>query len=281
MMFLITLALIWIIAASIQDIKKREVPNWLNFSLVAVALSYRAIKSLIEADPVFFWQGLIGFAIFFVLGYVFYYGKVFAGGDAKLLIALGPVLPFSTIFAINVSIFLVFIFLLLVSGSVYGLLYSMVLTVKNRKRFAKEFKKQAKGNKGFFYTCIIFFIIVFVFFVYFQEVLLLILGILFLILPFLYTYARSIEESCMVKQISSKDLVEGDWLYTKIKVGNKVIEPNWQGLTVKQVKLLKKTKRKIWVKEGIPFVPAFLFAFIILLILWNYSIGFFDLFYLF
>ena len=85
----------------------------------------------------------------------------------------------------------------------------------------------------------------------------------------------------MVKQISSKDLVEGDWLYTKIKVGNKVIEPNWQGLTVKQVKLLKKTKRKIWVKEGIPFVPAFLFAFIILLILWNYSIGFFILFYLF
>ena len=44
----------------------------------------------------FFYQGLIGLGIFFVLGNAFYYGRFFAGGDAKLMISLGAILPLST-----------------------------------------------------------------------------------------------------------------------------------------------------------------------------------------
>jgi len=47
-----------------------------------------------EAGFGFFYQGLIGLGIFFVLGNALYYGRMFAGGDAKLMIALGAVLPF-------------------------------------------------------------------------------------------------------------------------------------------------------------------------------------------
>ena len=36
--FLIILALIWLIFAVISDLKTREVPNWLNFSLIIFAL---------------------------------------------------------------------------------------------------------------------------------------------------------------------------------------------------------------------------------------------------
>ncbi|MFH1307446.1 MAG: A24 family peptidase [archaeon] len=281
MIFLIILAAIWIVAASISDVRKREVPNWLNFSLVAVALSYRVMKSLIEADASFLVQGLIGFAIFFALGYIFYYGKIFAGGDAKLLIALGPVLPFSSSFAINLSIFLVFVFLLLLAGSVYGLLYSFVLTFKFRKKFAKEFKVQFIKNKFAFIFALVVFIIILITASYFSEKFILFLGVLIFIFPFLYTYARSIEESCMVKKVKPSKLVEGDWLYKEVRIGINLIKPNWQGLTIRDLKILKKSRKSIYVKEGIPFVPAFLIAFIILVVAWFYYGGFFEVFGLF
>jgi hypothetical protein len=36
-----------------SDLKKREVPNWLNFSLVVFALAYRAFYSVINNDSLF------------------------------------------------------------------------------------------------------------------------------------------------------------------------------------------------------------------------------------
>jgi len=94
--FLISLGLIWIIFAVVQDLKKREIANWLNFSLVIFALGFRLFYSLFgEFGYEFFYQGLIGFGVFFLLGNLLYYGKVFAGGDAKLMISLGAIIPFS------------------------------------------------------------------------------------------------------------------------------------------------------------------------------------------
>jgi preflagellin peptidase FlaK len=93
-LFLIILAGIWLVIASLQDIKKREVPNWLNFSLIAFALAYRAFYSIVNQDSLFFLYGLLGFLVFLVLAYAFYYGKVFGGGDAKLFMAIGAILPF-------------------------------------------------------------------------------------------------------------------------------------------------------------------------------------------
>ena len=56
--FLIILAIVWLAVASICDIRKREVPNWLNFSLIAFALAYRAFYSVIENDSKFFIYGV-------------------------------------------------------------------------------------------------------------------------------------------------------------------------------------------------------------------------------
>ena len=45
-LFLIVLAFIWIIVAIVQDFRKREIANWLNFSLIAIVLAYRAFVSI-------------------------------------------------------------------------------------------------------------------------------------------------------------------------------------------------------------------------------------------
>jgi hypothetical protein len=65
------------------------------------------------------------------------------------MIALGAVLPFSSNLAYNLEMFLLFIFLFLAVGSIYGFLVSFYFAILNRKLLLKEFKKQFKSNKIF------------------------------------------------------------------------------------------------------------------------------------
>ena len=151
--FLIVLALVWIIFANVQDLKSREIANWLNFSLIIFALGFRFFYCLFSQDSFgFFYQGLIGLGIFFIVGNLFYYGRIFAGGDAKLMIALGTILPFSGDFSINLKIFVLFLFIFLFSGAFYGLIISVVLSIRDFKSFKKEFFKKLKKNRKMIYS---------------------------------------------------------------------------------------------------------------------------------
>src|SRR3989338_8918958 len=152
-LFLFALAFIWLAVASFQDIRKREVANWLSFSLILFALAFRAFYALMNNDMWFFLNGLIGLAIFFIIANMLYYGRLFAGGDAKLLMALGAVLPFSGSFFSNMAFLLVFIFLFLAAGSVYSLIYTIFLVSKRKKEFAREIKSQFKKNRILFFAC--------------------------------------------------------------------------------------------------------------------------------
>ena len=82
------IALAGVIAATITDLKSREGPNWLTFSLIAIALGTRLIYSLITSNFSYIISGIIYLGAGFVLANILYYGKIFAGGDSKLLIAL-------------------------------------------------------------------------------------------------------------------------------------------------------------------------------------------------
>jgi len=99
--FLLALGIVWILFASIQDLKTREVANWLSFSLVIFALAFRLFYSINLRDMNFLYQGFLGLGIFFIIGNLMYYGRVFAGGDAKLMIVLGSILPLSENIFIN------------------------------------------------------------------------------------------------------------------------------------------------------------------------------------
>ncbi len=276
--FLIILALVWIVVAVIQDIRKREVANWWNFSLIAIALAYRAFLSALFLDYRYFLSGLAGFAIFFALAYAFYYGRIFAGGDAKLLMGLGCVIGFSLAFLENLETFIYFIVLLLICGAVYGLLYSLALSYKDREAFSKGFLKQLKQNKRLILVSVVPAIILAVFFLIMGHNLFLLLPLVIFLFPFIYTYAKAIEESCMVKKVAVRKLTEGDWLYREIKVGRKRIKPSWEGLSSEEVAVLRKSKKKILIKQGIPFTPAFLLAFIVLLLLRNSNWNLWQLF---
>lgn len=264
---MILLGLIWIIFASVQDLKSREVSNWLNFSLVVFALGIRFFYSLFEAnDFVFFYQGLIGLGVFLVLGNLFYYGRLFGGGDAKLMIALGAVLPLSLVWESNLNIFIWFLALFLIVGSFYGLVWSVVLTFINFNSFKIKFLKLVDKNR----KKIIYFSIggIGILFLGFVDVIFLLLGVMFLFLPYFYLYAKSVDDSCMIKEVKSVNLTEGDLLYKAVKAGKDRITPNWEGLSTMDIKKIRKFKKFILVRQGIPFVPVFLISYFILFYLY-------------
>jgi len=263
--FLWTLALMWIIFATVQDLRSREIANWLSFSLIIFALGFRFFYSLFEAGEFsFFYQGLIGLGIFFILGNLFYYSKIFAGGDAKLMIALGAILPIYGTFLENAKFFFIFLFLFFFAGAVYSLIVSVSLQIQNFKAFRKEFKVQFRKNKKIFYLALSVGIIIMCF--GFIESILFVFGVLLFLTGYLYIYAKTIEEVCMVKTLNVGKLTEGDWLYEDLKVGRKKIKATWNGLTKEEIAMIKKhgKVKKVRIKQGIPFTPAFLISLIIL-----------------
>ena len=272
-LFLIVLGLVWIIGAVLQDLKRREVDNLWNYSLIAFALAYRIAVSIFNGNYWFILNGLIGLGIFFILHNLFYYGKLFAGGDAKLLLALGVILPLSYNWIVNLKIFGAFILLFLITGSIYALIWALCLVVANWKRFKKEFIKQWKDYRKMFFMALGFVLLwtILVFFI--GQTGFILIGLVVLLFPVLFVFSKSVEHTCMIKAVKPKKVTEGDWLYDDITVNGKKIKSSWHGVSKSQLSLIKsKAKGKILIKFGIPFTPSFLFGFLALLFLvWKYG----------
>ena len=271
--FLFGLAALFSIFAIFVDFKKREVPNWLNFSLIGFALAYRAFYSIHSKDVSYFVFGVIGFAIFFTLAYGFYFARAFAGGDAKLLMGFGIILPYNEIPEL-IYFSILFISALFSLGAIYSLIYSLFIVSKRKDRFYLEFvKKIKKIHKIFFFLCIILIgallsnnLLGWVSF----------LSILGLFLLYIYI---SILDKCMIIKLDASSLSEGDWLDKNVNVGNKIIKKSVHGLSLKDIKILKKANKKVYIKEGIPFTPAFLIS--LITVFFFLFLGFQDLSFLF
>jgi len=272
-LFLIFIGLVWLVISVIQDFRKREVANWWSFSLIIFILCFRAFTSVQTGDYWYFLWGIIGLAVGFILANILYYARLFAGGDFKLLFALGVLLPMALDWKMNLIIFIAFILFFILMGSIYGLVYSIILGITYRKRFALEFKKQLKENLKLSLSIMIFSVLIFLVFLFMNFAVGEILSVVLFISPILLVCAKAIEESCMIKFVRVKDLTVGDWIVDNIRVGKKIIEPNWEGLSEEELKLIQRRlnkNKKISVKEGIPFTPAFLLGFILLVyVLYN------------
>lgn len=275
--FLFALALVYTIFAVVQDFRKREVANWLNFSLVLFALAYRAFYSIQTKNYNFLLFGLLGVAIFFGLAHAFYYSKAFAGGDAKLFIAFGAIFPFETLFNLF-SLTITFIFVLFLTGTVYSLLYSLFIVRKNKKQFKKEFSRYYNKYKKLLIVSLVLALV---------SLILLSVNLSFLIItflaliPFLYIYTLSLDK-CMTSLYPPSKLTEGDWLENDVKVAGLTIKKTVHGLSLKEIKFLQKHHKSVLVKEGIPFTPAFLITLLILIYVFlkspTWIVSFFNLF---
>jgi len=229
--------------------------------LIVFALTFRAFYSVIKGNADYFLLGLYGFAIFFVLAQVFYYSKAFAGGDAKLLMGYGVILPYSNypdLFFVGIG----FVFLLFFCGAIYTLIYSIFLTYKN-KVFYEEFKKYFRKARVVIVIAIITAGVIDILLnIYSVETKGLLFSIVFA-LSFLFIYLRSLDKS-MIKLKKADELAEGDWLERDVKVNGRVISKSVHGLSNEEIRLLKKYNKNVLIKQGVPFTPAFLIALIVM-----------------
>lgn len=268
-LFLLIVFVILVFIAMLQDLKRKEVDDWLNFVIYFFGFSFIIFYSIIYLEFSYLVNFiLISIFLFFIANF-FYYGRIFGGGDCKLLIALSAFFVVSSFFdsIINVGIF---ILLLLLSGSVYGLFYIFYFYIRDFNSINLEISKDFRVE--FFYVIILLFFLSLLSYFLYSYFWILYFSFLFFI-AIILIISTKIERVSMVKTISGKELRLGDWLFEDIVVGKTKIKSDFKGLNEKDLVKLRKL-RKVKIKDGIAFVPAFFLA-LILYIFRDFIIGFF------
>jgi len=264
-----------LLIGSITDFKSREVPDFINYSLITLGFTINIILTLVYSNPSYIINSIAGFVAFLIISLIMFYSGQWGGGDSKMLMGLGALIGLDITFK---NIFLLdFFFNILVIGGVYGILWSFYLAIKNRKNFVKDYKKAFK-NKYFLLankiSIIIFFVSLLLFYIiqdFFIKFLIIGFSILILLVTNLMIFIKAIEKSSMLKLVMPEQLTEGDWIAKDIKYkGKRITGPKDLGIEKKQINFLKKFyKKKVLIKEGIPFVPSFFIAFILSLVYGN------------
>src|SRR3989344_356922 len=236
---LIVITLIYLAAACYTDLKTREVPDWLSYSLIFAALVTRSIASISLGWEVLI-SGILGLGIYFGLACLFYYTHQWGGGDSKLLMGMGVVIGVSLPFDLNSFNLLWFFLALLFLGAIYGLFWMTGIAIKN--------------------------LLIIVFTVISPPV-----WPMIFVPPFIFYLLVSInliEETFFLKKMEIGRVTEGDWLAGNLAVNGKLVLPKktlTQTDLLKLQQLKKESKlRLILIKEGIPFIPSFLLAYLFL-----------------
>lgn len=282
----LSIVFIGLLIGTYTDIKTREVPDWLNYGLIVTGLSLGLLYSVIFLEWSYFINSLIGFAVFFIIAVVMFYSGQWGGGDSKMIMGLGALIGLDVSFKEFPFLIGFFINALLI-GAVYGIIWSLVLAVKHKNKFLKEIKKTLTNKKVvsarryLLIASLIFLIIVF-----FIEDLSLKLPMLGLVLVafitfYVWIFIKVVEKAAMLKYVKPAELTEGDWIAQDVIIdGKKICGKKELGIEKKQIRRLvnlykKKKIKKILIKEGIPFVPSFLIAFIVSLFFGNVFFWFF------
>lgn len=276
---LFLVGLVFLAVASYGDLRKREVPDWLSYGLIFSGLGLRAIFSF-EQGWMIFLNGLLGFLVCLGIAYLFYYVNQWGGGDSKLLMGIGGVIGLGlgedffsgfsgSFFGLSLSGFdfsLFWFFLgLLVFGAVSGLIGGLVLAVRNKGRFVREFRVFLGRVKRWHYFAWLGsggFLVLSLFHPYFWPLVIFPVGGFYLL-----CFAKVVEENFFVRKIGVDKLVEGDWLAEELVVGGRVVVGKGKGLERQELRKLKELWRegklkRVLVKEGIPLVPSFFLSYL-------------------
>ncbi len=268
--FLILVSLLWVSVASVIDIKTREVPDWLSYSLILIGLSVRGIYALLFTQPAYFLYGLFALGLAYLFGSAMYYTRQWGGGDSKLLMGIAviyatipnPLAPF-TPFPFLVS----FLINMLIIGAGYGMLYTFYLSVRHYPTVLTHLRKPAYAYIRYLwiplFAALVFFYFSSNFYVTIISLLLVALSAVLLST----TLIRIVEHSCMHKRIPVHRLTEGDWLVQPVLYQGKTLVPATKtGLEKEDILLLRQKKIKdVLVKEGMPFVPVFFLSLLVTL----------------
>jgi len=144
MLIIFLIIALFLAIAALQDFKKGEIENWVSVCLVVSVLVLKLILS-----RTLFFNSLISLVIFFILGWAFFYGKLFEAGDAKLFMALGVAIPLQNILDFLFNFVLV---------SIIFIITIALFKVLTKKRSFKESLKEIKLAPAFLISYLIYYL---------------------------------------------------------------------------------------------------------------------------
>ena len=249
--------------SALWDLKTTEIPDAIPYVMMAIGLVFWGAQSYLLADymllvsSVIAGLGLLGF------GFLMYYLGQWGGGDAKLLSAIGFLLPvapqgfahtlFPYPFTYTINVFII--------GALYMVLYATVVAARNRKVIS-AFMHDVKASSKIIAFGTAALVVVFFGATYYVTSILQIpfsadVILVSIVFPSLATigiyvvfkFAKSVENVGFKQKIPM----------SKLKVGDVLMENRlWEGITEKQLQRIKKSrKRYVWIKSGVRFGPAF------------------------
>ncbi len=256
--------------ASYTDWKTYEVPDRVSYTFIGGALLLRGIWAFQESSKELFLTGLLGFGVMAVFGYLFYYTAQWGGADAKLLMGLGA------LFGIEYSsdtLLVSFAINLLLFGGLYGLGYMSYLGITHSTNVKKQMKQLQRtktvllGKQASIAGAIISGIFAFQS-AGIAQAMLVSLAVMLPVSYYLWLSTKAVEEVVLIKTVKPSQLTEGDWLVKEVRHQGKLIcAAKSSGVTKEQMNILKSLEKKgvikeVTMKQGIPFIPAFLFAYV-------------------
>ena len=271
-----TIVLIALVIGTYTDFRTREVPDWLNYSLIFMGFGLRTIFTTVYHDWSYIIEGIFGFVAFLILALVMFYAGQWGGGDSKMVMGLGALIGLE----LSTNSFLIgFLINIFIFGAVFGLLFSVYLAILHRRLFVKEFNRrfaEKRTEKWFVWVGTIALLAASLLVPPFMKVSLVVLAGLLLLSFYIFIYLKSVEKASMIRWVDPEKLTEGDWVVQDVVIGGKrICGPKDLGLEMRQIKRLirlKKQKKikKVLIKYGIPFVPSFLIAFIVTFLYGNF-----------
>lgn len=251
-LLLISIAVVGSFAAGTWDLKTSNVPDKVCIAMIALGLFLHILNGFLTNDFTILTNSLLFGGLFLGFGLLMYYTGQWGGGDGELLVAIGILLPTSslvkTFFPFSFSFFINSIFI----GAFYSILYSFVLVYRNRK-IGKNFYNRLKNRTTVFITSC--FIIFSALFLSASQILLFFISVLTFLLFLFQKFARTIEESFYrripVRKLKVDDMIGED--IAKLKIYKKAI----RGLTKKEVRKIKKIRKYVIIKEGIRYGIVF------------------------
>ena len=258
--------------ASICDLKTTEIPDEIPYVMMGIGIIGNLIESYLTWS---YWPFLLSVIVglsFFGIGFLMYFMGQWGGGDAKLLSAMGFLIPqlptqfqISLFFPFPISFFFNVFFV----GAIYMILYSLIMTIMNKKIwtvFLSDLRANSRSililNSALVAALILSTIILTRYYqllvidiMTFGVMMILVLSGLFI----LWKFVKTVENVGFKKKIPISELKVGD-----VPLDYKV----WEGITEEKLKEIKKSNKKyIWIKEGVRFAPAFPIALLFTLLL--------------
>ena len=276
---ILAIALIGTGLAGWQDFKTTGVEDKYAVFMGLGGILIYFINSYLTGIWTGFYQSLIVGSAFLIFGYLMYYSHQWGEADVLILGALGFLIPTSLSIFVHSLAFpyypILFLATVFIIGGVYSILYSFWVAFRTDD-FFKNLSDRLVSYSGTFLNLTVAIFIISIFSlgyvmnnlnVYIDLITRqFVLMYMFFIAGFvLIAFSKTIDKFAFRKQVDTSDLIEGDVLAENIvisddKYSKKLDGKLFIGLEADDIKIIRQIRKKVWVKEGIPFVPAFFFS---------------------